>query len=385
MSILVFFAAKYGGITIYDAYYDAEKWKTANKKAVLDFQPDVHHSLMFYSRQALEAVGSKIYSWPGHGVDANHSAQFIEKERMKPEEYDVFIADPTDFIIRTYLPRIMGAAAPFAQLPHLSLLTSLAGGVGVSPFFGTELAAACQAISFASEKITKTTFDAQATFLKEMESLGFPGIYQIGGAGSPFETLADNYRGLRGIMLDMYQRPEKLLATIEVLNGISRRNRMVMQPRGANTLLWTAFLRGADNFMSQQNFVKYYWPYVKEGLEDCIAAGFTPIILWEGDCTSRLEYLLDLPKGKIIHRFDRTDIYRAKEILKDHSCICGGISAPLLATGSVQDVKKQCKKLIDTVGKNGGYIMSHSCQMDTLRPENMKAMIDFTREYGIYN
>jgi uroporphyrinogen-III decarboxylase len=64
--------------------------------------------------------------------------------------------------------------------------------------------------------------------------------------------------------------------------------------------------------------------------------------------------------------------------------IAGGISASLLATGTVDNVKARCKRLIDTVGKNGAYIMSHGCQMDDLRPGNMKAMIDFTAEYGIY-
>jgi uroporphyrinogen-III decarboxylase len=278
----------------------------------------------------------------------------------------------------------MGATAPFAKLPHLSSFSMLATGMGVPFFHSPELVDACKGIYKASREIGRV-WDARTLLVNEMQALGYPGIYQMGGGGgSPFESLADNYRGLRGIMLDMYQRPDKLLAAIEKLNEISRRNPMRMKPFGGNNLAWSALLRGADNFMSNKNFEKFYWPYIKTGIENSINMGFTPIILWEGDCTSRLEYLLDLPKGKIIHRFDRTDIFRAKEILGGHSCIAGGISAPMLATGSVQDVKDQCKKLIDTVGKNGGFILSHSCQMDNLRAENMKEMIDFTREYGVY-
>jgi len=378
-----FFAAKYAGISIYDAYYDVAKWKMAIKKTVLDFQPDVHHSLMFYAGSSFDAVASKMYRWPGHGLDKDHSSQFVEEERMRADEYDAFINDPTDFILRTYLPRVMGAAAPFAGLPHLSSLSMLATGMGVPFFHSPELVAACKGIYEASRGIARV-WDARTALVNEMQALGYPGIYQIGGGGSPFESLADNFRGLKGIMLDMYQRPAKLHAAIEKLNEISRRNQMVMRPFGGNNLMWSALLRGADIFMSKKNFEEFYWPYIKAGIEESVKNGFTPIILWEGDCTSRLEYLLDLPKGKVIHRFDRTDIFRAKEILQDHSCICGGISAPMLATGSVQDVKERCKQLIDVVGKNGGFIMSHSCQMDNLKPENMKAMIDFTREYGVY-
>ena len=77
-------------------------------------------------------------------------------------------------------------------------------------------------------------------------------------------------------------------------------------------------------------------------------------------------------------------MFKAKEVLGGHHCIAGGISASLLKTGTVQDVKDRCKELIDGVGKDGGYIMTHSCQMDDLKPENMKTMIDFTKEYGVY-
>ncbi|HLB27614.1 MAG TPA: uroporphyrinogen decarboxylase family protein, partial [Dehalococcoidales bacterium] len=100
--------------------------------------------------------------------------------------------------------------------------------------------------------------------------------------------------------------------------------------------------------------------------------------------TSRLEYLLDFPKGSILARLDRTDIFRAKEVLRNHLCIQGNVPSTLLQTGSVQDVKDYCKKLIDVVGKGGGFILSPRSSTDEVKPENLKAMIDFTHEYGVY-
>ena len=47
-------------------------------------------------------------------------------------------------------------------------------------------------------------------------------------------------------------------------------------------------------------------------------------------------------------------------------------------------MKEYCKKLIDVLGKDGGYIMDSSACIDEARPENLKAMIDFTKEYGVY-
>jgi uroporphyrinogen-III decarboxylase len=50
--------------------------------------------------------------------------------------------------------------------------------------------------------------------------------------------------------------------------------------------------------------------------------------------------------------------------------------------GIPEDVKEYCKRLIDTVGKTGGFIMDASANLDDAKPENLKAMIEFTKEYG---
>ena len=46
--------------------------------------------------------------------------------------------------------------------------------------------------------------------------------------------------------------------------------------------------------------------------------------------------------------------------------------------------KKYCKWLIDVVGKDGGFVLGPGSVVDEVKPENLKAMIDFTREYGQY-
>ena len=56
----------------------------------------------------------------------------------------------------------------------------------------------------------------------------------------------------------------------------------------------------------------------------------------------------------------------------------------LILTGSPEKVKAYCKELIDVVGKGGGYIMSFGTSMDEGKPETIHAMVDFTKEYGVY-
>jgi uroporphyrinogen-III decarboxylase len=56
----------------------------------------------------------------------------------------------------------------------------------------------------------------------------------------------------------------------------------------------------------------------------------------------------------------------------------------MILTGTPEQVKAYCKNLIDVAGKDGGYIMAFGTAMDEGKADTIHAMIDFTREYGIY-
>jgi uroporphyrinogen-III decarboxylase len=64
-------------------------------------------------------------------------------------------------------------------------------------------------------------------------------------------------------------------------------------------------------------------------------------------------------------------------------CIKGNVPSSILQVGSVQDVKDYCKKLIDVVGKDGVLFCLPEGPTDEVKPENLKAMIEFTKEYGV--
>jgi uroporphyrinogen-III decarboxylase len=117
-----------------------------------------------------------------------------------------------------------------------------------------------------------------------------------------------------------------------------------------------------------------------------IDEGITPCPLFEGDYTSRLEVIGDIPKGKAMYLFEQTDMFKAKEVLGDRVCLRGNVPAALLCTGTPQEVRDYCQKLIDGVGRGGGFIMDGAIGVpDEAKPENVKAMADFTREYGVYS
>lgn len=57
----------------------------------------------------------------------------------------------------------------------------------------------------------------------------------------------------------------------------------------------------------------------------------------------------------------------------------------IFCTGTFEDVKAYCKKLIDVVGKGGGFIMDAAGVIEEAKPENVKAWLEDIREYGIYH
>jgi uroporphyrinogen-III decarboxylase len=109
-----------------------------------------------------------------------------------------------------------------------------------------------------------------------------------------------------------------------------------------------------------------------------IDQGLVPCPLWEGDCTSRLEIIKDISQGKACYAFE------AKKVIGDTISIRGNVPLSIHATGTPENVKTYCKKLIDIVGRDGGYIMDSSTGLDDAGVENAKAMFEFTKEYGVY-
>jgi uroporphyrinogen-III decarboxylase len=136
--------------------------------------------------------------------------------------------------------------------------------------------------------------------------------------------------------------------------------------------------------MSEEQFKKFFWPTFRELMVRLIDNGLIPCPLWEGNCTSRLEIIKDIPAGKAMYAFESTDIFKAKKILGDTVCVRGNVPISIMATGTPDDVRACCKKLIDEVGRDGGYIMDTSTGLDDAKLENVKALFEFTKEYGVY-
>jgi hypothetical protein len=380
-----FYPAVYAGLTPKELMYDYEKCHNAYKKFYVDFDGDGQMGMAAPGPGKLfDILDYKLYAYPGHGVSPEHSYQCIEGEYMTVREYDLLIHDPTNFFYTRFMPRIYGALEPLKNManPPMDTVEMYGGAAPFIPYGTPPVQAAFKAILEAGNEAMKWV-QAAGAFNGEMTSLGFPGL--VGGfAKAPFDTIGDTLRGTKGIMTDMYRNPGKLLEAMDVLTPISINNGAGMTQRNGNPFVAMPLHKGADGFLSDEQFQKFYWPSFKNVLLGLIDQGCVPFPFVEGGFNSRLKYLKEIPKGKMLWLFDQTDMVKAKQIIDDKSCIAGNMPLSLLGLASAQEVKDYAKKLIDTVGKGGGFIMSNGAFFDKIKPENGKAMIQFTKEYGVY-
>ncbi len=374
------------GMTVQDLMYDPDKLWTSQWKLTRRFQPDMEQNPypLRLIGPVLEALDFKQLRWAGHGLGPNTTYQFVEAEYMKASEYDWFFDDPSDFMFRHHLPRICGRLKGLEGLPPLRNFMSYYMGIpfGLIPFTSPEAAEALKALREAGNEAIRLA-DYSRRFAERAKEEGFP--LQFGGMSqAPFDTLGDFLRGTKGLMLDMYRQPDKVIKACEKL--LPYMFEMAAGPAKAsgNPRVFIPLHKGLDGFMSLEQFKKFFWPTLRELMVALINEGLIPCPFWEGNCGSRLEVIKDIPPGKACYKFEATDMAKAKAILGETVSIRGNVPLSILVTGTPDDVRQYCRRLIDTAGKGGGFIMDASTGLDDAKIENVQAMFDYTREHGAY-
>jgi uroporphyrinogen-III decarboxylase len=224
---------------------------------------------------------------------------------------------------------------------------------------------------------------AVAEVAKEAQAAGYP-PFQGGFAHAPFDLIGDTLRGTHGIMMDMFRQPAKLQEAMEAVTPWIVEQAVSGANASGVPVIFMPLHKGDDSFMSQKQFETFYWPGLKKVILDLVAEGCVPLLFAEGSYNKRLEVVRDLPERSVIWWFDRTDMARAKKILGDTNCIAGNVPTSLICAGTPGEIKEHCRNLIKVCGKNGGYILTGGAQVHNTAAENLQALIEAVRLYGVY-
>jgi hypothetical protein len=362
------FTAKYAGYTCQEVTHDYEKAFAAARKCAADFDWDAVVSNMVYVWTGLtEAIGLKYYGVPGIGIPPTTGFQYIEPPEeqafMKPDEYDQLIEDPTGFLFNVWLPRVSpDVSAMGGATSYRNNLSFLKGGMAMLTYFNA--------------------FGKQNELLRTESGT----VSAISGIlKAPFDIIADKLRGYLGLVTDVLERPDKVLAACEGLMPHLTHIALSGADPDKNVPIGYWMHRGCVPFFSTEHFDRFYWPTLKPIIEEIWAHGHQVLFYAEGNWDAHLDSFAELPERSIVYHVDHGDIFKVHKVLGDKFCISGGIPNWLLATGTPAEVRDYCKKVIDGVAGDGGYIMDASAIVQNdAKVENIKAMTEFTREYGVY-
>jgi len=376
---------EYAGIDYGTAMYDAEQAAQAWLKFNLETDLDVFAPPNIPVGKMLDLLDYRLYRWPGHGMAKDGMGyQFVEAEYMRADEYDALIHDPSDFWLRTYLPRVFGTFEPFRMLQSFTAVSELPM---VTPHFMPYARPEVQLSLHKLIEVGKTLahwMQVVSTVGRRGRELGFPSFGSC-YAKAPFDTLGDTLRGTKGIILDLRRRPEKLLEALDVVAQITIDTTVAALNASKGQIALFPLHKGADGWMSEKHFETFYWPTLKRVVDGLIEEGIMPTLFAEGGFETRLALVNEFPKGAVNWLFDRTDMGKAKKALGDRCCISGNVPASLMVTGSPKAVKDYCRQLIETCSEGGGFILAAGTNsIEGTRIENLRAMAEAAAEYGVY-
>lgn len=352
---------KYTDSSFQEIFYDWDKCIKAVSDLLPVFDVDIFGGgPTLWWPPMFDALGSKLYKFPGMGLDENSTFQYVEEEYMKAEDYDAFIANPTEWLATTYLPRISTEFSDPGSLRGISALIR------------------------ASIAYAEYNNYMGASWGKWTVEHGVVGQF-TGMTKAPFDTLGDALRSMKGILLDLRRRPEKVAAACEAI--VPHNINYALSGAGADTRFpcFAPLHRGSYPFLNPTQWDNYYWPTLKAVIEGLWAKGKRTYFYAEGDWTPYLEKIAELPDKSILFAIDLTDAKKAKEILGGRFCLIGGVPTTLLTYGTPEKVKEQVKRSIDELAGDGGFILgAGGMVMGDAKKENIMAMIEAAREYGSY-
>lgn len=375
---------EYAGITWKEALYDYERLTHAWTKFHNDFKLDASGPPVNIPwGPTLDIVGMRNYRWPGGNLADNLEYQFVEKEYMLASEYPDLIDDPTGYFLTVYFPRIFSAFESFERIGCLPALNEVAKLPSILASFGLP------EIQLALESLGKAGLEA-SNWMNNIRRIGMSvkatGVPSFTGGftKAPFDVIADCLRGTRGVMMDMFRNKDLLIEACDRLVPFMIKDGINACKASGHLILFIPLHKGADAFMSEQQFKTFYWPSLRKVIIGLTDAGLVPMLFAEGSYNKRLEPICDIPKGAAVWWFENTDMEIAKKTVGKVACIAGNVPLDLLCTSTPKAVEEYCGWLIETAGRDGGFILSTSAGIQGARKENIMAMINFARERGVY-
>ncbi|MBU2489665.1 MAG: hypothetical protein KKA60_09765 [Proteobacteria bacterium] len=359
--MLYYFAPVYAGVSMHQYMADPGTYASVMKKVWEEVGPwDIYYNIHPVSRLIYSYVLMMRTLWPGYELAEDEMAKVEEITYMNPEDYDSVIDGPELLGDTLFRLRMLGRFCKEAE------------GAGIASL-------ATRMIIHLARQVRNWRKDFK--WWREQGA-----AIQIGcQAEMPFDTFSQA-RNVLNFSMDLMRTPEKIgQASTRLAASYATFSVTVARLMGVPTVQCYCH-RSSNSFISPKQFEELALPGLEVVVNRIVDAGMTPILHCDGDWLKNLPSMRRLPAGKVVLQLDGlTDIFRAKEVIGDRMCIFGDVPAALLAEGTPTEVGEYCHRLIEEVGKGGGFILAAGCEVPpNAKAECVRAMVDAVKKYGYY-
>lgn len=344
-------------MSVADAYRDLDK--------VIKAEVDLWDTLGGWDAR-YSVVGVHDLSEHSHGLSSNWTVRFLMPGRELPENIDVQ-GQETEIMKEDDYDRLFEIGWNDF---YLEMVNRIHKGVT-----GDMVRRAGEAHLSRANKVRNV-----------FEQKGVHHLLDERGLFTPIGRLAE-LRSFPSFLRDLKYRYDTVKrAVLEVITPTFR-ERFDQIMRGASERgvkrLFVPLGRYVYPVIPRRVFEELVWSWLKRNVETIIAEGITPAFHFDADWSESFSYLKELPKGKcFVHWGGETDIFKAKEALRGHMCIMGGVSPAMISVTPPEEVEAHCRRLIDEVGKDNGFILCEGCYLPaTAKFENVKVMVDVAKSH----
>ena len=339
------FAATYAGITQKEFIDDPEKADEAYEKTFVELGGwDIGRP--FLSRPAGPPGFAMSTARPGRELSVQSVVQFVEHEVMLPEDYDYVIDNGFNALQKRLNERLN------PNPPETTL-------------------------SEEEQRLAQERADRRVK--EQIEKWESRDVVQLmTGLGSipPFDFFSI-HRSISKFPMDVRRMPDRVKEATKACMPDIIANAKKSLETSSVLRIGTASSRASATFISNKQFEEFVLPTWLEFVWAMADSGADIVFHCDCDWTRFLPYFKEFPAQRCILQLDgATDIYKAREVLKDHMALHGDVPAPLLTLGTPEQVYAYCKKLIEEIGSGGGFILSSGCSTpDNSKIENVRAMV----------
>ena len=327
---------------IYKVFDDSGGWD-------LDLGSLVGSSILMNKAIMSLALGMKL-EYPGLDLPDHYAYQAREEEVLKPEDYDT-IAEVgwTEFMLNDFIYRIL----------H------------ITPVELDDIMNAMIPIFFKGKE--------------EWAKRGVVTMYPPSPfTNHPFFRLSLG-RSMVKFTEDLYYNPDRIDKALKKMTHEFIETMISGCQLFDSKVTLVVEERAGGFFYPPKIFERFWWPYTMEIVDALWSEGIVTWFHLDTSWDKNIHYFKQLPRGSAVLALDgTTNIFAAKEVLRGHLCIAGDVQAALLSIGKVEEVEAYCKKLIDEVGGDGGFILSSGCELPAaIKSDNLKTMINTGKTYEL--